>query len=111
LAIATVINQTRPLAGISKRAPLVIAESTETMDLLSLSRNLAENVEIKILSQGDPSIIPNLCQNIFLFNPSKEFRAAIIKQRSIKPVYQPKLLIPGEISLTLWAIKSVSCST
>jgi uncharacterized membrane protein len=103
LAIATMVNQAR--------LPLVIAESTETMDLLSLSHNLAENVEIKILSQGDPSIIPNLCQDMFLFNPSEEFSAAIIKQRSIKPVYQPRLLIPGEISLTLWAIESDSCST
>jgi hypothetical protein len=81
------------------------------MDLLSLSRNLAENVEIKILSQSNPSRIPNLCQDMFLFNPSKEFRAAIVGQRSIEPVYQPKLLIPGEISLTLWAIKNDSCST
>jgi len=103
LAIATVINQAR--------LPLVIAESSETMDLLSLSRNLAENVEIKILSQSNPFTIPNLCQDMFLFNPSKEFRAAVVGQRSIEPVYQPKLLIPGEISLTLWAIKNDSCST
>jgi uncharacterized membrane protein len=103
LAIATVINRVR--------SPLVIAESTETMDLLSLSHNLAEKVEIKILSQGNPLRISNLCQNTFLFNPSKEFRAAVIAQRSIEPVYQPKLLIPGEISLTLWAIKNDSCST
>ncbi|MBW4515905.1 MAG: glycosyltransferase family 39 protein [Timaviella obliquedivisa GSE-PSE-MK23-08B] len=110
LAIATVINQVQPLAGTSKPAPLVIAESTQTMDLLSLSRNLAENIEIKILSQSDPSSIPNVCQQIFLFNPSKEFRAAIVAQRAIVPVYQPKLLIPGEISLTLWAVKNDSCS-
>ena len=110
LAIATVINQARPLAGTSKSAPLIIAESTETMDLLSLSRNLAENVEIKILSQSNLSSIPNLCQNIFLFNPSKEFRADIIAQRAIQPIYQPKLLIPGEISLTLWIMKN-NCST
>lgn len=103
LAIATVINQAR--------SPLVIAESSETMDLLSLSRNLAEKVEIKILSQSNPSSIPNLCRGMFLFNPSKEFRAAVVGQRSIEPVYQPKLLIPGEISLTLWAIKNDSCST
>lgn len=103
LAIATVINQAR--------APLVIAQSTETMDLLSLSRDLAENVEIKILSQGNPSSIPHLCQDMFLFNPSKEFRAAVVTAgRSIEPVYQPKLLIPGEISLTLWMIKNDSCS-
>jgi len=103
LAIATVINRAR--------FPLVIAESSETMDLLSLSRNLTEKVEIKILSQSNPSRIPNLCRGMFLFNPSKEFRAAIVGQRSIEPVYQPKLLIPGEISLTLWAIKNDSCST
>ena len=111
LAIATIVNQARPLAGISKSAPLIIAEATETIDLLSLSRNLVENVEIKILSQSSPLSIPNLCQNIFLFNPSNEFRAAFVGQRSIEPVYQPKLLIPGEISLTLWAIKNNSCST
>ncbi len=111
LAIATIVNQARPLAGISKSAPLVIAESTETMDLLSLSRDLAEDVEIKILSQGSPLSIPNLCQDIFLFNPSKEFRTAIAAGRSIEPVYQPKLLIPGEISLTLWMIRNNPCST
>jgi len=110
LAIANIINQARPPAGTSKSAPLVIAESTETMDLLSLSRNLAENVEIKILPQGNSSSIPNLCQDIFLFNPSKEFRADIIAQRAIQPIYQPKLLIPGEISLTLWIMKN-NCST
>jgi uncharacterized membrane protein len=111
VAIASVINQARPLAATSKNSPLVISESSETMDLLSLSRNLEENVEIKILSQSNASSIPHLCQNMFLFNPSKEFRAAIVAGRSIEPVYQPKLLIPGEISLTLWAIKNDSCST
>lgn len=109
-AIAKMINQARPLAGTSKSVPLVVAEVTETMDLLSLSRNLAESVEIKILSPSSPFSVPNLCQNIFLFNPSKEFRAAIIAERSIEPVYQPKLLIPGEISLTLWTAKNDSCS-
>ncbi|NJR38184.1 MAG: hypothetical protein HC781_04190 [Leptolyngbyaceae cyanobacterium CSU_1_4] len=110
IAIANAINQAPPLVGTSKSTPLVIAQSTETMDLLSLSRTLAENVEIKILSQSNPASIPNLCQKIFLFNPSEAFRTAIIAQRSIEPIYQPQLLIPGEISLTLWAVNNDSCS-
>jgi uncharacterized membrane protein len=102
-AIADLIN-----VDISKRSPLVIAESSETMDMLSLSRNLDKDVEIRILS--DRANIPNLCQDIFVFNPSREWREIIASQREIQPLYQPKLLIPGEISLSLWTIKN-NCST
>jgi uncharacterized membrane protein len=102
-AIAHLIN-----ADISKRAPLVIAESSETMDMLSLSRNLDEDVVIEILS--DRANIPALCQDIFVFNPSREWREMIASQREIQALYQPKLLIPGEISLSLWTLKN-NCST
>jgi uncharacterized membrane protein len=100
LAITNLIN--------SGQSPFVIAESTETMDILSLSHNLAPEVKIKLLS--DPAKIPNLCQDIFLFNPSKEWREMMTSDRKIQPLYQPKLLIPGEISLSLWTIKN-NCST
>jgi hypothetical protein len=95
-AIANLIN--------GGRSPLVIAELSETMDILSLSHNLTEAVEIKMVSdRGD---IPDLCRDIFLFNPSQEWREKIAAQQQIQPLYQPKLLIPGEISLSLWMIKN-----
>jgi uncharacterized membrane protein len=90
------------------QSPFVIAESTETMDILSLSHDLAPEVRIKLFS--NPAEIPRLCQDIFLFNPSQEWQKAIASQREIEPLYQPKLLIPGEISLSLWTIKN-NCST
>jgi uncharacterized membrane protein len=100
-AIADLINTS------SSQRTLVIAEPSETMDILSLSRNLAEDVEIKLLS--DRANIPS-CQDIFVFNPSQEWREMIAAQREIQPLYQPKLLIPGEISLSLWTLKN-NCLT
>jgi uncharacterized membrane protein len=99
-AIADLIN--------GGRSSLVIAELSETMDILSLSRDLDETVEIKMVS--DRADIPDLCQDIFLFNPSDEWREGIASNKEIQPLYQPKLLIPGEISLSLWNIKN-HCST
>jgi uncharacterized membrane protein len=99
-AIANLIN--------SGQSSFVIAESTDTMDVLSLSHTLAPEVRIKLLS--DPAKIPNLCQDIFLFNPSKEWQEIMTANRKIQPLYKPKLLIPGEISLSLWTIKN-NCST
>jgi uncharacterized membrane protein len=96
-AIAALINQAK--------SPLVITESTNTMDILSLSHDLNENIQIKVLSPGDDLAIPQGCQNILWFNPSERWRG----RSELQPIYQPRLLIPDEISLTLWAVQPKSC--
>jgi uncharacterized membrane protein len=97
-AIAALINQAE--------SPLVITEDSNTTDMLSLSRDLRQNVEIRVLSQQSGWTIPQTCRPIFVFNPSEQWRDRV----QLQPVYQPRLLIPDEISLTLWAVKRSNCS-
>jgi uncharacterized membrane protein len=103
-AIAALINQTQ--------SPLVMTESTETMDILSLSRNLTEKVEIQVLAPNSTLEIPKGCRNILLFNPSERLLTMVdstTEQRlKLQQIYKPKLLIPDELSLTLWSVRSQS---
>jgi uncharacterized membrane protein len=96
-AIAALINQAQ--------SPLVITESTNTMDILSLSHDLNETIQIKVLLPEDNLEIPQTCQPIFWFNPSERWQ----ERSQLQPLYQPRLLIPDEISLTLWTVSPQNC--
>jgi uncharacterized membrane protein len=127
-AIAQLINQSVTNQSVTNQsvinqsaAPQILSEEKNIMDLLSLSHSLHPDVKIQIirsittnaLPQENPSeILPNIeaiasSSNLFLFNPSQTLMDQVATQQdlNITPVYQPQVLIPGEISLSLFQIR------
>jgi uncharacterized membrane protein len=100
LPIATILNDAKN--------PLLLVDSAQTIDILSLSHNLKEKVKVRILSdQSKFSQFIDSCQEIFLFNPSETLKNRIKDEAriQIEQVYKPKQLIPGETVLSLWSVK------
>jgi hypothetical protein len=100
IPIAQIINQIE--------SPIIIAEKSQMIDILSLSYLLKPNTKIYNAKTFNFS---NTCQSLFLFNPSQQLQTELLKQNTLKldQVYKPKLLIPSEIYLSLWTVKN-SCS-
>lgn len=97
-AVAAIVNQAE--------TPFLLAESVQVMDLLSLSHTLRPTVQIKILpSDRLPTVIPS-CQTTFLFTPSEPLLTALrqFNDLEITEIYQPQLLTPEDIHLSLWQI-------
>lgn len=100
-AIAAILNQAT--------RPILLSEPSQAIDLLSLSHLLNETVQIRILP-ADQLFAALTCQSVFLFNPSD----ALVKTLQQAPmidlqeIYQPKLLTPEDIHLSLWATRSLS---
>jgi uncharacterized membrane protein len=97
LSIAAAVNQTD--------SPLLIAEPAAIMDLLSLSYSLKEKVEVQVIAAPN-RLEPARCKDVFFLDPSAALISAAQKQFQIEQIYSPRLLIPGEISLTLWTLVS-----
>jgi uncharacterized membrane protein len=101
-----------PIAAIlnADLNPSLFVDSTQTMDILSLSHILEEKVKIQILSNPE-KISQRLkeCEKVFLFNPSKTLRSQLTNEKSlqIEQVYKPNLLIPTETVLSLWSVKKL----
>jgi uncharacterized membrane protein len=108
-AIAAIINQAS--------SPIVLAESEALMDMLSLSYILEPKVKVKLLASTNEALTSSIsrnCGDIFLLNPSETLINHLnVQSIQIRKAYQPKLLIPGEISLSLWAVAAPvkDCST
>jgi uncharacterized membrane protein len=106
IPIAHILNQAR--------SPALLAEPDETIDLLSLSHRLENNVEIQLFPTADLVQFLDRCKDVFLFNPSELLLMQIQENQSlqVEQVYKPKVLMSGEISLSLWAVKSpeTNCS-
>jgi uncharacterized membrane protein len=102
-AIENIINQTAN--------PLIISDSQQIMDLLSLSHNLKPQVAIKLFTANDeisPQYLSDFSQqDIFIFNPNQALLQSIKSQNNllIKEVYRPALRISGEIYLSLWSVE------
>jgi hypothetical protein len=62
IPIAAILNQAK--------APVLIAETKETLDIISLSYQLEATIKIQFLPQTNLSQLINSCENVFLFNPS-----------------------------------------
>lgn len=93
--------------------PILLAEPTQTIDLLSLSHNLNSTVQLRILPLD--RLLRNLetCRSIFLFNPSPTL-VTTAQTIGLNPlqIYQPELLTSSDIFLSLWSIPSASnCRT
>lgn len=93
--------------------PIVLAEPEAVIDMLSLSHNLDPDVVVELRSPADfPQTLQD-CRQRFLFNPTPTLLADLQQQPvQLTPLYQPQLLIPGEISLSLWTVRSMvgNCS-
>jgi uncharacterized membrane protein len=101
-----------PLAEIINQAhsPILISEAIQTMDVISLSYNLQNQVKIKLIDSSDDLLkVLTHTNPIFLFNPSTNLKQEIQtnSQINMEEIYQPKLITPGEIHLTLWSIKKI----
>jgi uncharacterized membrane protein len=111
-SIAKIINKAN--------RPLIISESQNTIDLLSLSHSLDQDVRLKILSadlmqqlnaslkqeNSDQQAFSAANQSqFFLFNPSPEVQQRLQNTCfQLQEAYQPELLM-GELSLSLWHLK------
>ncbi len=102
--IAEIINQSKH--------PLVLTESINTIDLLSLSHSLDSDIQLSILSPYDSinriqALVQTSCQDILLFNPSSTLQQKLQQNTRLKQRYYPKLLLPGEFPLSLWQISPI----
>jgi uncharacterized membrane protein len=107
-------NQANPeIAALINRttSATVLAEPNQTIDLLSLSHELSTSVDLRIAPPERllDALSSSTCQPIFLFNPSQIFlNAATARGFQPSQIYQPILLTPEDIHLTLW---SLPCSS
>jgi uncharacterized membrane protein len=99
-----------PIAAILNQAkePVLVAETEQILDIISLSYQLEPKIKIQLLPKANLSQLVNSCENIFLFNPSTSWKNEASRQFKLKQVYQPKLLTSDEIALTLWTVKNIN---
>ena len=94
--LAAVIN--------AEPAPILLAEPSQSLDLLSLSHSLDPATQIRIapFEQLLPASA-TLCPPCFLFNPSEAMLAAAVRLGlNPSPIYQPRLLLTQDNHLMLW---------
>jgi len=99
--IVTIVNQSI--------RPLLISESQNTIDMLSLSHLLKPETQIEILptdalsAQLHATSLVSGFACAFIFNPSEPIQQA--GQSRLTELYHPQLLHPSEFALTLWRFK------
>lgn len=101
-AIATIVNHSN--------APLVIVESTDAIDVLSLAYSLSPQTKYKIITaEEDITKYTNQFQAVFILKPSIKFRNKLAQnhQLSLQQVYKSHLFSANEIPLDLWQISSI----
>ncbi len=101
LPIAEILNQAE--------SPILIGEPYIALDLISLSHSLAPNIQISPYT-GSLELFSSLCEepSVYVFNPSPALQAQLQGETSLDatPVYQPKQLVPSQITLSLWSIQA-----
>ena len=100
IPVAAILNQAK--------APVLIAETKENLDIISLSYQLEATIKIQFLPQTNLSQLVNSCENVFLFNPSRNLQNEANRQFKLKQVYKPNLLTSDEIALTLWTVEGLN---
>ena len=101
-AIATIIDRSN--------APLVLVESADAMDLLSLAYSLSPRTKYKVVDLNeDVTNHFNNFQDIFILKPSKSYRDRVRQnpELDLQQVYESHLFSADEIPLDLWQIKKV----
>jgi uncharacterized membrane protein len=108
-AVAPELNPASHQADRQPAQPLLLAESQNTMDLLSLSHHLDPQTQIQLLPS--PNLLAQIQQlnsctrPVFLFNPSPELQQQMQQANlSLSLAYRPQLLFPGEFALSLWRL-------
>jgi uncharacterized membrane protein len=99
-----------PIAQIIDRveSPLMLVESQEIMDAISLSHYLSPKVKLKIIdSEINLNNYLDRFSSIFVLKPSASLkhRLELNTQLQFDRVYQPHLFSPDEVILELWEIK------
>jgi|GEM_PF-224901 len=103
-----------PIAALINQAnrPLIVSEAANTMNLLSLSHSLLPDISLQIFPVIDASLALNVCNpnfnTTFLFNPTPDLidRLRASAPFTLQAVYQPDLLTPDDVHLSLWQIRN-----
>ncbi len=99
----------REISSIIDRdnTPLIISETKNTLDLISLSYTLPPDTKLKLIDDR-PDITKYLQDypSLLLFNPSTSLLQKVRDKEKyhVQELYQPKLLNSIEIYLSLWKI-------
>jgi uncharacterized membrane protein len=102
LAIAKIINQSN--------SALVIVESTEAMDALSLAYSLRSEVKYKVItSKENLTLYLNKFAHVFLLKPSTQLQQRLNQdpQIKLKQVYKSQVFSVNEFPLDLWSLDEV----
>lgn len=100
-AIAQIINQ--------NNSALVIVESSEAMDLVSLAHSLNPTVKYKVIStEIETEEYINSFANIYLLKPSPKLKQKLLKNPDLelKKLYQSHVFSADQFPLDLWNIKN-----
>ncbi len=99
-AIAKIINQ--------QSQPLVLFEPISAFDTLSLSHLLRSQVKFKLI-ENYLEIKEHLdsFEPIYIVSPSPTFKTELAQdqQLNLQPVFQAKLITPGQFTLELWKVE------
>ncbi len=99
-AIAKIINRSN--------SALVIVESTEAMDAISLAYSLKPEVKYKIITpQENLSLYLNQFAHVFLLKPTTQLKQRLNQDSQIKSqqVYKSRVFSVNEFPLDLWSIE------
>jgi uncharacterized membrane protein len=101
-AIAKIINQSN--------SALVIVESSEAMDAISLAYSLRSEVKYKVItSKENLTLYLNKFAHVFLLKPSIQLKQRLNQEPQIKlqQVYKSKVFSVNEFPLDLWSLGEV----
>ncbi|MEY4518492.1 MAG: hypothetical protein RLZZ499_1091, partial [Cyanobacteriota bacterium] len=101
-AIAKIINQSS--------SALVIVESSEAMDAISLAYSLAPEVKYKVMATDENlTLYLDKFEPVFLLKPSKELQQRLNRDPQIKlhQVYKSRVFSANEFPLNLWSLERV----
>jgi uncharacterized membrane protein len=101
-AIAKIINQSS--------SALVIVESTEAMDAISLAYSLIPEVKYKVMATDENlTLYLDKFESVYLLKPSKKLQQRLNQDSQIKfqQVYKSHVFSANEYPLNLWSLERV----
>jgi uncharacterized membrane protein len=101
-AIAKIINKSN--------SALVVVESSEAMDAISLAYSLRSEVKYKVItSKENLTLYLNKFEHVFLLKPSTQLKQRLNQEPQIKlqQVYKSKVFSANEFPLDLWSLDQV----
>jgi uncharacterized membrane protein len=101
-AIAQIINRSN--------SPLVIVESANVVDVLSLGYSLSPQTKFKVISPKENiTAYTNKSNHVFVLRPSSQLQSQLKQSPQIKfqQIYKPRLFSTGQIHSDLWSLKKI----